>query len=478
MRWAVCVLFLCCFAARILNAADPPSVTPKPKKIEMRTGSWTWTPETTILASEKAKPWLDPMLAGFASRLGRAPEVNDGAKAVRIGLYDDAPYLKDLRPSEPRAESYVLEIDPSGVRLAAADGNGILYGLGTLLQLLPEKGGAMPCLRIEDAPAVSWRGIHTFPPSTQGVDAFKRFVDRVLVPLRFNVLVMEVNYDFPYTTHPEVRSGGARPREFYVDLADFLKARGIRPIPQFNCLGHQSWAKNTLPLLVKHPEFDETPWLAKDNPGIYCRSWCPRHPEVNPFVCDLLGELIDAFKPEALHVGMDEVFILGDEKCPRCAKVPKDELFAGAVSDLEKYLTSKKVGMLLWSDRLLDASKTPYGKWEASQNATAPAIDRISKQIICCDWHYGKHSAYPSIPYFQDKGFGVLACGWKEPDAARTFYRYALANQKGKFLGFLATTWMGADPIVRAALENQGNKDALGVAACVRLAGEMGWTGE
>ncbi|MBN1419961.1 MAG: hypothetical protein JXP34_14365, partial [Planctomycetes bacterium] len=149
-----------------------------------------------------------------------------------------------------------------------------------------------------------------------------------------------------------------------------------------------------------------------------------------------------------------------------------------AVNDLEKFLTSRKVGMMLWSDRLLEKSKMPYSKWEASANGTAPAIDRISKAIVCCDWHYGKLGAYPSIPYFQDKGFGVLACGWKEPDAARAFYRYALANRKGKFLGFLATTWKGADSIVRAALEGEGDKDALGVVACVRLAGEMGWVGE
>ena len=93
---------------------------------------------------------------------------------------------------------------------------------------------------------------------------------------------------------------------------------GIRLIPQFNCLGHQSWSKTTLPLLTKYPEFDETPGQFPGNTNIYCRSWCPQHPEVNQLVFALVDELVDAFEADAFHVGMDEVFLIASEHCSRC----------------------------------------------------------------------------------------------------------------------------------------------------------------
>ena len=101
-------------------------------------------------------------------------------------------------------------------------------------------------------------------------------------------------------------------------LAQAARANGIRLIPQINCLGHQSWSSNTLPLLVKYPQFDETPGMYPNNKDIYCRSWCPQNPEVNKVVFALADEMIDAFEADAFHVGMDEVFIVGSDYCPRC----------------------------------------------------------------------------------------------------------------------------------------------------------------
>ncbi len=467
-----------------LWAGDPARIFPNPKKIEWIGGTFRLKPGETIFVSETARPWIGKFLEALEGRLERKPDVQalgQETSGIRIGLFSDVPSILILR----RPESYHLEITEKGILLAGSDRNGILYGIQTLIQVLPPPREPraesdflqLPCLRIEDWPSVPWRAIHTFPPSRGGIGRFQRFVDEVLVPHRFNVLVLEVNYDFPYKSHPEVSSPGARPREFYEDLVSFLKERGIRPIPQFNCLGHQSWSKNTAPLLKRHPEFDETPWLPKDNPGIYCRSWCPRHPEVHPFVFDLLGELIQVFQPEAVHLGMDEVFILGDEKCPRCAKVPKSELFRDTVKDFHEFLSKKGLGLLIWGDRLLEKSRFPYSKWESSENETAGAIDRIPQDIIICDWHYGGHPEYPSIPFFQEKAFRVLAASWKNPKSARAFYSHALSQQKGRFLGFLATTWIGSDQVVQAALDGKGDQTALGVLASVKLAGEMGWEG-
>ena len=127
----------------------------------------------------------------------------------------------------------------------------------------------------------------------------------------------------------------------------------------------------------------------------------------------MIDELIDAFRADSFHVGMDEVFLVAQPSCPRCKGKDPAELFAKAVNDLHQHIVDeRKLTMLMWADRLLDDKKLGfgYGKWEASQNGTGPAIDRIPKDIILCDWHYEtRPKGYPSVAYLQEKGFRVAA---------------------------------------------------------------------
>ena len=85
-----------------------------------------------------------------------------------------------------------------------------------------------------------------------------------------------------------------------------------------------------------------------------------------------------------------------------------------------------------------------YGKWESSDNGTAPAIDRIPKDIILCDWHYELRDHYPSVPYFQEKGFRVWPSSWNNPKAALAFLEEGRRVNKGLVIGHLGTTWVSA----------------------------------
>ena len=291
-----------------------------------------------------------------------------------------------------------------------------------------------------------WLGVHVGLNSQGNTAQLTEVVGR-LADLGINAIVAEINYGYEYQSHPELRSANGSSKEQIRKLAAECKARHVRLIPQFQCLGHQSWSKRTAPLLVKYPQLDETPGLYANNEGIYCRSWCPLHPEVNPIIFSLMDELIDAFEADALHVGMDEVFLIGEDACPRCKGKDKAELFATVVNDYHKHLVEeKKVEMLMWGDRLIDAGKITYGKWEASDNGTAGAIDRIGKDIIICDWHYEPRPAYESVPMFLEKGFRVWPASWRKPDAARAFVDYSKTLNNPRMLGHLNTTW-GTVPI-------------------------------
>jgi hypothetical protein len=301
--------------------------------------------------------------------------------------------------------------------------------------------------------AGAWRGVHLMLPPASKLALLKRAIAEALAPMGINVIVLEVDYNFAWETHPDLRGGSAISKAQAQDLTKLCRAHSIRLIPLFNCLGHQSWAKNTLPLLVKHPEFDETPQIPLDNPGIYCRSWCPLHPAVNKVIFALMDELLDAFQADALHVGMDEVFLIGHEQCSRCRGQDPGKLFAKAVNDYYQHLVKEKQAtMLMWGDRLLDDAVMKYGKWEASQNGTAPAIDLIPKDIIMCDWHYGKRDAYPSVPYFQKHGFRVWPSSWRNQEAALALLKFSRQNATDKMLGHLCTTWTSSEQISRLLL--------------------------
>ena len=89
------------------------------------------------------------------------------------------------------------------------------------------------------------------------------------------------------------------------------------------CLDISHGQIKTDKLLTVYPQFDETPnvkmpekyeWPNADN--LYCKSYCPLHPDVHKVVFDLIDEICDAFETNAFHAGMDEVFYLGEDECP------------------------------------------------------------------------------------------------------------------------------------------------------------------
>jgi hypothetical protein len=317
-----------------------------------------------------------------------------------------------------------------------------LLGLATALHPAP----AEPAANKPAKKAEPWRALHLLNYTTdKDLETLGSQVPR-LAKRGINVIILEVDYNFRFKAYSRLRQGrepitphGA------AKLAAVCRKQGIRLIPEFQCLGHQSWKGQTFPLLTVYPELDLTPGAFPKNKGIYCREWDPLNPKVNQIVFTLMDEILAAFKADAFHVGMDEVFLLGSEKSPSTRGKDPAKLFAKAVNDIHRHLVrDRKVEMLMWGDRLFDAKKYNWGEWEAARNGTAAAVDLIPKDIIICPWHYERRQAYPSIPMFIEKGFRVLPASWNKPDASGALIRYSLKQKSPKMLGHLFTTWGAA----------------------------------
>jgi N-acetyl-beta-hexosaminidase len=300
------------------------------------------------------------------------------------------------------------------------------------------------------------RGFCIAAPRPAQLDQFTKFISDELAPRHVNTLILRVDFNFQYNSHPELRDSAALSLNDVKKIVAVSKKFQMRLIPQINLLGHQSWAGKLTNLLKVYPQFDETPhvqmpekyvWPNAD--GLYCKSYCLLHPEVHKVVFDLVDEICNAFESDAFHAGMDEVFYIGDEKCPRCSGRDKAELFALEVETIRNHLAEKKRRLWIWGDRLLDGKTTGMGMWEASMNSTHRAIDMIPKDVFICDWHYER--ADKTAVYFAMKGFDVATCPWRNPAVAKTqlqnmvdFRQSATAEMKERFQGVIQTVW--SDP--------------------------------
>ena len=318
------------------------------------------------------------------------------------------------------------------------------------------------------------RGLCIAAPAPASIPRFVQFVDSVLGPKHLNVLILRVDFRYQYQSHPELVDSGALSESDVKQLVEACRRHDIRLVPQVNLLGHQSWASELGKLLEVYPQFDETPhikipetyvWPNED--GLYCKSYCPRHPDVHDVVFDLVDEITEVFEADAFHAGMDEVFYIGNEKCPRCGGRNKAELFADEVTTIRNHLAEKNKQLWIWGDRLIDGKTTGIGMWEASMNNTYPAIDLIPKDILICDWHYER--ADPTAAYFATKGFDVVTCPWRQEDVALNQLAQMLAYRdqatpvmKERFRGMIHTVWTDADSFMDVYYGDKKNEDPQG----------------
>jgi len=330
------------------------------------------------------------------------------------------------------------------------------------------------------------RGFCISAPQPAMLDEFIRFITEELAPRQINTLILMVNYDFRFESHPELNEEGSLSKDDAKKLVKTCRKCNIRIIPELDLLGHQSWEATPGALLRVYPEFDETPlvklpekYIWPNADGYYCKSYCPLHPGVHKIVFDLVDELCDAFESDSFHAGMDEVFYIGESQCPLCSGKDKAELFAGEVRAIRDHLAGKGRRLWIWGDRLIDGKTTGIGEWEGSFNNTYRAIDMIPRDVMICDWHYDRPDQTPV--YFAMKGFDVVTCPWNNASSAvlqvqdmLKFRDHSSSEMKDHFMGMVQTVWSGAGQFLDSFYGRKTGKDENSEVSCFRsLCDEM-----
>jgi len=247
---------------------------------------------------------------------------------------------------------------------------------------------------------------------------------------------------FDYKSHPEFSWSERKVKAKTIRrLVRLAREQGLTLIPQFNLFGHASASRHISgkhPVLDFHPEmqplFEPDGW-----------TWCLSNPATRRYLTDMTMELYEAFGcPPYFHIGCDEAYSMAT--CLSCRKADYAALLKDHLLFFRSQFGARGAQIMMWHDMLVVAGDPRWKGYVAGGSAkigTEALLEALPRDIVICDWQYytvpGNAAAqWPTMQYFREKGFPVLACPWK--DAAGTRSQGRLVREKG-LTGMLCTTW-------------------------------------
>jgi hexosaminidase len=368
-----------------------PAIIPKPATMEVGKGVFTLVPGTGIyLESEdggvrKIGEFLSTLLSkSMGGEFSVRASASTGRRSHPILLSLTAPGW--LGP-----EGYEMVVTPEAIRIDATKAAGLFYGVQTLRQLLPAeieskapstKPIEVPCVRIQDKPCFSWRGLMLDCSRTfLSKDYLKRNLDRMAL-YKLNVLHLHLTDDqgwrLEIRKYPKLTTvgahfadrfgggGGYYSQQDIRDLIAYARERNVTIVPEIELPGHSIEVQAAYPeLACELPEqrvFEVHPFWVDPS---FSPPLCAGNEKVFEMFRDILSEVMDLFPSEFIHVGGDEVSKDTWKKCPKCqARMQAeglkdtDELQSYFMTRIGKYLAAKGRRMIGW-DEILGGGLAP-----------------------------------------------------------------------------------------------------------------------
>ncbi|MDY5767055.1 MAG: beta-N-acetylglucosaminidase domain-containing protein [Alloprevotella sp.] len=147
------VSFLLALLGSAPAAAQISLVNPVPQKVEVAAGELLDAPQAWSVKTDAGRA------ESFAVKALLLSSVKQDAKApftLTLGVKGDKSVKKYAKQVPARAEGYFLQITPQGAVIAAADEQGLFYGVQTLLASISE--GKLQSCTLTDWPDVDFRG--------------------------------------------------------------------------------------------------------------------------------------------------------------------------------------------------------------------------------------------------------------------------------------------------------------------------------
>lgn len=424
--WAVLLLAATCVQASV-------NIIPKPTLVKEGKGFFLVTDGMNIGVN-------DPALADAADYLkqmiARATGFQD--LAVRRGEGHISLLLQPA--ADPEDESYTLTVSSSRITIKAGTYRGVVNGISTLRQLLPDeiesrepvKGirWTVPVVQVQDKPAYHWRGLMLDPSRHfYSVEETEQFLDHMAL-YKYNKfhwhLTDGVAWRLQINRYPLLTQRGAW-REFRQDIdincenraksennptllipqkycreengrrlyggfytqddvrrvVRYAAIRGIDVIPEIDMPGHFWCGTQAYPLLSCGQDGNDPLCLGKDLTLEFCRN--------------VWEEVFQLFPYEYAHIGGDEVDRSRWAKCPDCQGRIKalglqgvEELQAWFTKDMEKFFNAHGRKLMGW-DEILEGgvSRTATVYWWRGDHAdVAQKSTEMGNEVVICPTTY------------------------------------------------------------------------------------------
>ena len=379
---AGCMLFSCSSEVKEANY----QIIPIPQEIVMgQDGAFTLANGTKVLYPEGNEKMQKnaQFLADYVKELtGNTLSVEAGTEGKGIIL--------QVTPNEAQPEGYQLTVSADKVVINGGSEAGVFYGIQTLRKSIPAGQGinvSLPAVEINDAPRFSYRGAmldvsrHFFT-----VDEVKSFIDMLAlhninrfhwhlsddqgwrIEIKCRPLLTEKSSKRKETVigrnsgkYDGIPHEGFYTQEQIKEIIAYAADQHIIIIPEIDMPGHMLGALHAYPELgcTGGPYEVWTQWGVSDD------VLCAGNDEVLKFIEDVLGEVVELFPSEYIHVGGDECPKTRWKECPKCQARIKELGIKGdskhtaeeylqsfIINHAEKFLNSKGRQMIGWDETL------------------------------------------------------------------------------------------------------------------------------
>jgi len=427
------------------NVPNEINVTPVPVNMKVTRGVFTLAPSASIsYEGDEEVSATATFLAGMLRpATGYSLPVSQGTGGSIV--------LSVNTKKEWRPEEYDLVVTKKKITITAGTADGLFMGIQTLRQLLPAEiesakpagteKWSVPCVKINDYPRFSWRGMHLdVSRHFFDVNFVKRYIDLIAMH-KMNVfhwhLVDDQGWRIEIKKYPKLTEVGAwrvnkedkpwsgrekaKPGEiadfggFYTqeqikEIVAYAAERHITVVPEIEMPAHVSC------VLAAYPEYSCTggPFTVPTG-GVWPITdiYCAGNDETFTFNEDILSEVMELFPSEYIHVGGDEATKTEWKKCPKCQERIKDEglkdeaeLQSYFMKRIEKFISSKGRKMIGW-DEILEGGLAPGAavmSWRGMQGGIEAA--KSGHYVVMTPVSHCYFDYYQGEPATEPKAFG------------------------------------------------------------------------
>ena len=339
---STCLILICV----IISAQSYNNFIPRPVQITPGAGEFVLSADVSIAADKSAKE--------SAHYLQQKLEASTGLKLpIAVSTNQKKSISLVINPNlDIIAEGYTLAVTENGVSIVGKDGDGLFYGIQTLLQLLPAQvyasqlqsgiKWAIPAISINDYPRFHYRGM-MLDVSRQffDVQTVKAYIDWLSMH-KMNRFHWHLSDDqgwrieikkYPKLTTvgawrgphealpPSYGSGDTRFGGFYTqkqikDVVRYAAERHVDIIPEIDLPGHSRAAGVAYPEILCATDKQDMDQSAQ---GERLNVWCVGREKNYKMLEDILKEMSTLFPSKIMNIGGDEVNLSIWRNCPVCS---------------------------------------------------------------------------------------------------------------------------------------------------------------